>query len=79
MGRGAAPLQTSPQILNNFKRLRSNKRFVHGEESTRGSGHEEPLLLKKPSMVFLVAWATLSSALNPVFRRSPRSRTALTV
>ncbi len=57
MGRGAAPLQTSPQVFEHFLapgnpgggclycifKMRANKRFIQEEENTRGQGREGSL------------------------------------
>ncbi len=57
MGRGAAILQISPQVLEHFLapsnpgrgclycifKVRANKRFVQGEENIRGQGREGPI------------------------------------
>ncbi len=56
----------------------ANKRFVQGEENTRVQGHEESLLVEKHSMGFFGSTGN-GSALNPVFRGRPKSRTELTV
>ncbi len=45
------------------------------EENAGGSGHEGSFKVKNIPLVFLVARVTLSSAINPIFSKSQRSRT----
>ncbi len=53
--------------------------LLNGRKILEAMAAKDRFREKKHSTGFLVAWATLSSSLNPVFKRSPRSWTELTV